>query len=281
MRALPNAIAGLPPECTDWVRTRGAQLFAYAHGIQGDEAFEMTKQAAAVHEAGHAVAFQAVAGGPFSAPTEVTIWRDQHDNQSWVGRTFDSSPSVRLDTPRLLWTSAIRTLSGVISEQLVLKDDFRHGSSLDEVLRELNAILLSDVLAISEVDSMRHTIEDTRSILGANMTILRRIAERLERDRSIKGRDLKRLLSSVTVPNGLGSWLSTNRKGVSADDCVTPIWRYYGPWYWMGMNDGGPHGWFDMAEQAKAAADASTVSGPQETLLDDEDFEAMLAAFED
>lgn len=71
--------------------------------------------------------------------------------------------------------------------------------------------------------------------------------------------------------DGSGWYRQTQRRGV-----ISVKQAKSGSWYWTGMTEGGPHGWFATAEQAKVAADNGT-SAAQET-APDEDVDAKLDA---
>jgi len=202
------AFDDFPPELREMAKLEAERIWQLAYSMQGDKAFENPKRAAALHEAGHAVAFQCVADGRFCPPTEVKIFRAEENRAHWVGSTLDKTPRMGLTTPAEMWKSAVRTLSGVVAEALFAKEDYRYGSSVDEVVRgQLAAVQLARmVYAPAEEISLRLN-EDTRTILERNANIVEMLAARIERTHKAKGPELRRLLDKAKAPKDVGAWV--------------------------------------------------------------------------
>jgi hypothetical protein len=104
-----------------------------AFAQQGMRAFENTKRATAIHEAGHVVI------AIMSGRTVERVWikrRRVGDAKFWIGRTLDGfSYGTTPDSPVEADVAAARSLiAGVLAEWLFDRDDFRRGSSLNEVI---------------------------------------------------------------------------------------------------------------------------------------------------
>jgi hypothetical protein len=171
-----------------------------AYAAQGMRAFEAPRSAALVHEAGHAV--QHAAEG--DEVTSLKIFRRSYADgmgAAWGGVTFggeswcadlSSDPRADLKQARIL-------IAGVEAERLFEgKQQFRHGSSLDEVTAFHALIggaarkLGCDFMALARQEAAR--VEAT---LRRHASVVRAIAARLDRHGAIKGERLARLLAPV------------------------------------------------------------------------------------
>jgi hypothetical protein len=104
-----------------------------AYAEQGMRAFENTKRATAVHEAGHVVI------AIMSGRTVERVWikrRRVGDAKFWIGRTLDGvSHGTTPDSPVEADVATARSqIAGVLAELMFDRDDFRRGSSLDEMV---------------------------------------------------------------------------------------------------------------------------------------------------
>jgi hypothetical protein len=104
-----------------------------AYAAQGMAAFENTRRATAIHEAGHVVI------AIMSGRTVERVWIKRKrvgGGKAWIGRTLDGfSYATEPDSPVEADVAAARGLiAGVLAEWLFDRDDFRRGSSLNEVI---------------------------------------------------------------------------------------------------------------------------------------------------
>lgn len=182
-------------------------LMRLAYEQQGIKALESTRRIAAVHEAGHAVVFEATADGVrWWRAYRLRIWRNDEipGVNFWGGETTVSpkAPLERVDTridPAGTAITAMRAIAGWTAEQL-FTDDFRIGSSLDEVtIASGCAKGLSRHWMKSPEECFAMLFSMTREILKANAVCALRIADRLEFSRRIDSPDLRRLLADVKI----------------------------------------------------------------------------------
>jgi hypothetical protein len=156
-------------------------LAKIAYAKQGMRAFENTKRATAIHEAGHVV-IAILAGRTVS---RVWIKRKRvGDTKAWIGRTFDGScHGTAPDSPVEADVAAARALiAGVLAEWLFDGGDFRLGSSLNEVVafqaivanisnktgaafEDVAMGIAADVFA--DLDQRRHEVEAIAAALMA------------------------------------------------------------------------------------------------------------------
>ena len=115
------------------VREAFAKLARQAYALQGLRAFEITERATAVHEAGHAV----VATAYGHLVSRVRTQRKRIGEQKiWVGRTYyDVVPRTGpASTVRDDLDAACNLIAGVLAEAMFDHDDFRFGSSINEIV---------------------------------------------------------------------------------------------------------------------------------------------------
>ena len=115
------------------VREAFAKLAQQAYALQGLRAFENTERATAVHEAGHAVV--ATACGYLVSRVRIQGKR-VGEQKTWVGRTYHDvvqctgfASAVRDDID-----AARKLVAGVLAAVMFDSDDFRVGSSLNEIV---------------------------------------------------------------------------------------------------------------------------------------------------
>lgn len=181
---------------------KAADLYELAYAAQGQRAFESTKRAASLHEAGHVVVYQATAGGQWWPAHQARVWRLPISGlKVWTGATEVSSkaPSLHVDVrvnPQDAVVHAMRLLSGVVSEMVFDGADFRFGSSADELIvtggiaRALESIGAYPSAEQAFFDLFQRTAE----LLQRNMLAVKAIATQLEATRKI---DAKGIASRV------------------------------------------------------------------------------------
>jgi hypothetical protein len=179
-----------------FIRERIRELARGAFAAQGKRAFECTLRSACLHEASHAAVYSALG----RTVTRVSIRRR---SGHWLGRTDvtggdpmrigpDSSPLADLD-------HATNVMAGFASEML-FDEDFRQGSSLDEVAM-FNAICENvsvktgaDIVLVQKAIIIR-----IENILRRNREIVLRVARKLAWHRTLRERELSGLLAGVVV----------------------------------------------------------------------------------
>lgn len=173
-------------------RAMAAQLFA----VGGMRAFECPKSSAVVHEAGHCVNY-AIDG---VIPTRAIIWPERRDGRVfWLGHTDGSPPwEVSPETdPQADLREARSLLAGRVAEQL-FDPDWRLGSSLDELATALAIVKGAAQKMQSDPPKLfLHTWSAVAARLKAHDQIVRTIADRLCRKRSIEARHLEFLLAPI------------------------------------------------------------------------------------
>jgi hypothetical protein len=196
------------------VREVFATLARRAYALQGLRAFENTKRATAVHEAGHAVV--ATACGRFV--DRVWIKRERTGEQkTWVGRTY--TDAVQYSGP----TSAVRDdlaaarnlVAGVLAEVIFDRGDFRLGSSLDEIaffLCVVRNIAFKTRAPFDEI-ALQVTTQVCR-ILHQHRDLVELLAAELTRRKTLRGPALSRLLRRVKPLAELHQELAEECQGV-------------------------------------------------------------------
>jgi len=195
------------PEVRTHLYENVAGLMRFAYEQQGVRALESTRRIAAVHEAGHGVVYEATADGVrWWRAYRLRIWRvNEIPGVNFRGGETTVSPKAppeHVDTridPAGTAILAMRALAGWTAEQL-FTDDFRLGSSLDEVtIAGGCAKRLAHHWMKSPEECFAMLFSMTREILKANAVCALRIADRLEFSRRIDSPDLRRLLADVKV----------------------------------------------------------------------------------
>jgi hypothetical protein len=188
------------------MRALAAQMIEAAHQRQGANAFVNPKSSTIVHEAGHVV----VATDLGTEVKVSRVWRA--DNANWCGETIyrggnmESGPHT---DPQSDFRWACITIAGLLSEMVFDTENFRHGSSIDEVL--LCGVFVKNIAGKTErtfVDIQTEVIAKTNMILRRNATVMRQIARRLEYSSELSRHQLRPFLTRVTRHNpvieGLG-----------------------------------------------------------------------------
>ena len=183
---------------------RVAHLYREAHRRQGPRALEFTRRAAALHEAGHAVAFQATADGVrWWPPYRLRIWREPAAALAWLGETEVSphAPPLRVTPDDLEGTliTAIRTAAGVVSERLFDGEDFRLASSADEqiMVGAMARNLEAHHWRLPAEQCLALLMEITADLLRRHAGAVHAVAGVLAQRRKLQGRELARLLAGV------------------------------------------------------------------------------------
>jgi hypothetical protein len=171
-------------------------IMAHVFVTDGPRAFDCPKSSATVHEAGHCV-IHALNGG---MPTRAAIWPEIIDGRTqWLGNTEGIGPwrvDEKTDVQADLRVAESK-MAGVAAEYL-FDLDFRPGSSIDEI-----AIARSIVEGVAfkmgrdPALVLAETWITVISRLKMHERIVREIASRLRRKRSIDARDLKLLLAPI------------------------------------------------------------------------------------
>jgi hypothetical protein len=173
------------PEFLAWADDRMRELIVAAFQKQGLRAFESTRRATAIHEAGHAIIFR-------WAGREVSRIRLCCRNGSWIGVTEASTTGSDL-------LQAYFRIAGVTAE-LLFDEDFREGSSLNEIV-VFNAACSNAALdmACSIIEVQRGVMSQVSKILRRNEHIVREIAARLMRRKTLEAKQIAALLQRADV----------------------------------------------------------------------------------
>jgi hypothetical protein len=176
-----------------------------AHGafaLQGKRAFETTLRAVAVHEAGHAVihAWQGERVERVKVRRRRGAWvgvTEQADEGRW--ESTPTSPAVNdIDRAEVI-------ISGFVTELLFDFKDMRAGSSLNEVAM-FSMICANAALKLGadEGELKDKVLMLVTRVLLENGRTLQEVARRLEVRKTLRAKELAKLLSSV-APRSLGS----------------------------------------------------------------------------
>jgi hypothetical protein len=172
---------------------------AHAVATDGFDGLENPQSSAIVHEAGHAV----VNAHFGDAVRYCKVWKAKRGvgHGQWVGFTM-AGRDWRSDTttsPDDDFRQACRVMAGVLAELLFDRENFRQGSSLDEiaVANQLAAnIAIKTRRDAQEV--MLQVICTTGDILKTNSDVVREIAKKLKRHRVLREMRLAPLLERVS-----------------------------------------------------------------------------------
>jgi hypothetical protein len=179
------------------VREAFAKRARRAYALQGLRAFENTKRATAVHEAGHAVV--ATTCGHFV--DRVWIKRKRVGEQkTWVGGTRIDAVlySGRASSVRDDLAGACNLLAGVLAEAIFDRGDFRHGSSLDEIVFcqcVIKNIAFKTRAPFDEI--VLQVITQVSGLLHQHRDLVELLAAELTRRGTLRGPALSRLLRRV------------------------------------------------------------------------------------
>jgi hypothetical protein len=185
------------PRTRDYVGGHVDDMARDAFAAQGPRAFESTRRAAACHEAGHAVVGTALG----HAITSVRIKRRTvHGHAVWLGLTMGVPAwQVTPDTdPADDFIQGVVEISGIAGELTLDGDDFRQGSSLNEiaiVVAIANNVRIK--LKADHADVMGSILKTAFGLINANADAARELARRLERDRRLQGPPLEKMLTNV------------------------------------------------------------------------------------
>ncbi len=168
-----------------------------AYAEQGERAFEATRRAAAVHEAGHAVEAELV-GRPARSARVRRRWVG--GRAQWVGVTnYDRGGGPRMITsPTSAADDDVRharlAIAGVLAE-LLFDPDFRSGSSLDEVAT-VNVIVANAAAKVGAPaeDLFFAIIDRVIGDLETNSATVLAVADRLEQQCTLDRPALRSLL---------------------------------------------------------------------------------------
>jgi hypothetical protein len=163
----------------------------------GMDAFVNDQRATAVHEAGHCVV-AAAHGGTVS---KVWIKRKRIEgNKVWVGMTYHGMPlNITPDTTAADDEIAARNqIAGVLAELVLDRENFRAGSSIDEIttFRMIVATVACKTGCPHEEVGMR-LIGETSAVIDANRGAIKAIADALMRCRILRGHDISDLLKGI------------------------------------------------------------------------------------
>lgn len=177
-----------------------------AFAEEGPTTFGSTRRTAAVHEAGHAVVFEATASDLFPRPRDVQIYQDHSFSSEfgdvWLGHTSEHPGYKRAakDFQNIYahHLCALRTYAGLAAEILFNPADFRLGSSLDEDVAT-NVYALNIALNLNEspttvLDAIK---KNTDAVLKANEDTLLSIAGFLEDNLAMDGSELREALRGI------------------------------------------------------------------------------------
>jgi len=165
---------------------------------QGDSAFEMTKPAACLQEAGHCIVYAAMG---FSV-SSVRVWRDPASG-NWRGETAsDAVWAVSPETPPEDDLRQVKCLmAGALSGNLFSPNTYRAGTALDKLTA---AQLIVSGIAAKQSRTPKEVWESTadsvKAILRANSEVVRKLFIVLERERRVKGQRLAALLAGLQSP---------------------------------------------------------------------------------
>ena len=175
-----------------------------AYQAQGLAAFAYPKSAAAAHEAGHVVEYAAT-GRPVQSTKIFSRKLIDQPGLGWAGLTKAQGGEISitpLSPPEHDLATARHQIAGVVAEMIVDTENFRLGSSLDEV------ILFKMIVGNAATKLGRDRVELGQMQLGLvayvfskNEELLRAIAAQLFRGHQVRGKKLTRLLAGVVQVN--------------------------------------------------------------------------------
>jgi len=186
--------------------------------IQGPKALGSSRRTAGIHEAGHAVMAQVTVGRLFPYPHRVRVFQETglaaEVGEVWLGCVDNppDAPDFVIDPNDVagMHTHALRTLAGIVAEQLFAPDDFRLGSSLDEQVAGLLAAgNIAHTLGLEHMNVFNGLVKQTGDILSHNKSPLLHIARWMDKHPKLTGRRLSVMLEGVALPasvSNLGFW---------------------------------------------------------------------------
>ena len=163
----------------------------------GLSAFEMPKRAAAIHEAGHAILFEADG-------IRVRTVRIKPNHRLgavyWSGRTSAGEAwRVWPGTPVRVILQRLRfEIAGIVAEMLHAGDEFLSGSSLDEVSRARQLAKMASLSGAGRAEDIlvRETVH-ARDALERHEGELLALADALEAEEWLRGHRLAELLAPM------------------------------------------------------------------------------------
>lgn len=204
-----SALRWLPADQQAAYHDRAVEVMRMAYAHEGKRAFESTKRCAAIHEAGHCVINQLTADrdckGMWWPPARTRIWREPVKGMvCWLGETTSSkkAPPFFVD-PRTdlrgYLILALRTVGGIAAEWIFDREDYRAGSSIDEMLIAGGCARSLQQLGIFTTadDALQSLVSSAAKILTAHESVVRAIARALERELKVEGPALVELLREV------------------------------------------------------------------------------------
>jgi hypothetical protein len=184
------------------VRDRFLALVDLILHDHGEQAFEMPKRAAAIHEAGHVVINAVLGVKTISAQIES---RPVKVKFAWGGWT--EAPDIEfVDTPdsppsyELLLNRARFTYAGIAAEDLFANEDRRPGSSLDEIMGSQLACEIA-AMRLEHGDAERIWRNDVHAWcirqLDYNRAVHAEIANALAKHGRVDGKPLREMCAKV------------------------------------------------------------------------------------
>jgi len=179
------------------LNARYAALHAHALAAEGPRAFEASRSSAAHHEAGHCVEYR-LAG---LRPTRARIWTKAVGKQTFLEGRTEGRHRERSDRTTKTATdlkAGRSQMAGVMSEWLFDQENYRAGSSLDEVTAAQAMVSNAAIKFGCTVQPVWHgMLARLATDLLANEAAVREIADVLMRCGSIAGSRLQRALAGV------------------------------------------------------------------------------------
>jgi hypothetical protein len=194
---------GLPPGLFEDVTEVIAKEAHRLLGTEGINAFDMPRSAAVAHETGHAIVGTAV--GLTIVNVEI-FQRTTSFGKNWCGRNDEASSwSFGDATPTTTVLARAKYLvAGVAAEQIFDPENFRHGSSIDEIV--ICQAICDGVFQTrrSEFPDIAHPRElwswcwrETCSTLIKHQDAVRALMAKLDRTECLRGKPLAATLRRV------------------------------------------------------------------------------------
>lgn len=164
----------------------------------GSAAFDLPKETAAIHEAGHIVIGRLIGKRLKGAKIR------QHKSGNWIGVTNSHPEPHSLDTPDKILREARSIYAGIAAEML-FDPDPRRGSSIDEVV--MSQLITADASRMLGVDDPRtYWVNEVHYAVGAELRCrektVRKIASYLVRNHQIRQPTLNRLTAACLAAIG-------------------------------------------------------------------------------
>jgi hypothetical protein len=196
---LGNVTISADPVMREQIRRQTRDFFTNAVALQGARALENPLSSAKFHEAGHAVIYMHFG----EEVLRCRIWQLTHaaERGQWVGET-DTGQRWKSDTttsPQQDFKQACCVSAGVLAEVLFDPANFRHASSLDEiVIAKMVASNAARKTRRHAADVLDEVISVTGGILTRNADVVREMAADLQRYGAVRKSRLRWLLGRVS-----------------------------------------------------------------------------------